>query len=362
MAEKNYTKTVAVILLVLVVFFGLGGWNWVQSQGWFASGIQYQQDTGTGETGVITETGGTIIIDEALPTYQLATIKMYMKDQLDKDSGVSGNDVEVLELSTSSVTLAELSKLASNPQRQILDSGTSSSTGLVTFSSGSMYTNTPYVYSIRSNTTAIYDEIRVIKIPAPSKEFAITTHTMNNPVYVYKVGAYSNISADDADFDGLLTSTELSSLNLTGDSGDVFIEFDITIGQKTAGKVLKNPVMSLRSPEGYELESGDVKNLYIVKKTGTDFGVPVGELSGWIDSTPIYLQSSLTDTDGNGYATVADSGTYTVKLTVDSDTITAAGDRIQIALDDLGDYRAKDITTQGVKATPQSVTLVFEKA
>ena len=54
--------------------------------------------------------------------------------------------------------------------------------------------------------------------------------------------------------------------------------------------------------------------------------------------------------------TVSDAGVYTVKITYDADQIQST-DKLQICLDDLGDYRAKDDVTKDLKASAECMTV-----
>jgi len=343
--------------LIVLLIVGLVAWQSGVLQGLFQ----------TGTTGVNQAPPAAaeveVPVEQALPTYQLTSVSLYLKDKMNPKAGVANIEVEVLELPEGVPnTIDYLSTLASDPTRQIVDEATTDSTGKATFSAGTIFVNTPYIYSIRGDTT-VYDDIVIRSIPAPSAYFKIDSYTFKEPIYVYKVGNFSTMTSLDSNNDDQLTASELSSLNLTGDTGQVYIEFDITVGESEAGKVIKDPVLVLRSPEGYELEPGDVVSLYIVRKSGSNLGIPAISLDGYIDTTPIKIipEGATPDRYGKYYLTVADSATYTVKLTVDADQINPSDDKLQICLDDLGGYRATDWTTKSTKASPECITLVFAK-
>lgn len=352
--EKDYTW----IALALIV--GLIAWQagYIHIPGLSQMPVYQGTTVHQGE-----ETTGTVEVEQALPSYQLSTVTMYLKDKMDPKSGVAGVEVEVLELPEGAPTTVDyLASIASDPQRQVLDEDTSDSTGKVQFTAGAIFVNKPYIYSVRGDTT-VYDDIKIRTIPSPSSQFKIDSYTFTDPIYVYKVGSFKDMeSTYDSDDDDLLEPDELTSLNLTGDSGQVYIEFDINIGEAEAGKVIKDPVLILRSPEGYELEPGDVVSLYIVRKSGSNLGIPAINLDSYIGTQPIKLipEGATPDEYGKYYMTVADSATYTVKLTVDADSIDESDDRLQICLDDLGGYRAQDWTTRSTKASPECLTLIFD--
>jgi len=282
------------------------------------------------------------------PTYQLSTVKLYAKDKLNPKAGIANLEVEVLAI-PEEWTTAMLEEIASDPMRQVLDEDTATdSAGLAQFTAGVIEVGKEYLFSIRGDTT-VYDKLVVYEMPCPSREFAITAWTISDPIYVYQVGSFSDISIDA---NNIITAAEDSCLNITGKSGLQYCSWDITIGQADAGKALKAPVLVLRSPEGYELEPGDIVSLYITKKTGTDFAIPATNLIDYIDVAPITLVTGLYDEDFKAYMmTAADSGTYTIKLTYDADQIQTTTDRMQFCLDDLAEYRGLDVATKSTKAS-----------
>jgi len=353
--ELTPGKLIALALLVLVVvslvqpdLLKFGKTKTTETQQ--ISGVAQGGAVAGGEAGG-GEEEGTV----TLPKYQVSNVYLYVKDKLNPKAGVSGIEVEVLAV-PEVYDMNTLSKLASDPNRQVVDEDTSTdSAGKAEFTAGRIFVNTPYLYSIRGDST-VYDKLVVKTIPVPSIYFKIDSYTFEEPEYVYKVGNFSDISTDA---DNTLTASDLSCLNITGKTGTQYCEFDITIGEATAGAALKDPVLILRSPEGYELEPGDIVSLYIVKKTGSDLGIPAQDLTEYVTyATPIDLKGSLYDEEyGVDFMTVSDSATYTVKLSYDADQIQTDGDKLQICLDDLGDYRARDVATKGTKASPMCLVI-----
>jgi len=285
-------------------------------------------------------------------TYTLGSssnpVGIYVMDKLNPKAGISGVEVEVLNAPTPPYTPDQIFAIASNPMRAVVDEDTStSSAGLAEFASNTILVYMDYIFSLRGDST-VYDKAIVKKVPCvpPERE----GYTFPDKMYAYYVGNFSSIYSSS-------TYTE----NISGKSGINYISFDITIGEDTAGKALKDPALILRSPENYELEPGDIVSIYIVRKSGTDFGIPGVNLVDYIaGETPIPLKGSIYDEDYGKYLmTVADSGTYTVKISYDADQIQTNGDKLMIALDDLGGYRAKDDVTKSVKASAETVTVQF---
>ena len=313
------------------------------SQGYYAPQL--------GQGVVVSQGEGAGTAVSEVPSYQLSEVNLYVKDKLNPKAGVPNLTVEALEAPTPPYTMADLSRIASDPNRMIIDSNTTDSNGLASFSAGSIFVNKDYIYSIRGDSTT-YDKLVVLKIPVPSKEFKIESYTFPDPQYVYYVGSFSDLYTTPE----VNASTD-SCLNITGKSGVQFCSWDITIAETEAGKAIQNPVIILRIPEGSNLDPSAIRSIYLVRKTGTDFGISPANLAGYIDVAPIDLRGSLYDEDyGVDFMTAADSATYTLKIEYDADLV-SSGDQLQIVLDDLGDYRAKDIVTRDTKASAESLTV-----
>jgi len=97
------------------------------------------------------------------------------------------------------------------------------------------------------------------------------------------------------------------------------------------------------------------------RKTGSDLGIPPSDLVGYITGgTPIEITTrtqEIEDKEVINYMTSADSAVYTVLVQYDADNIDPSDDKLQIVLDDLGEYQGKDIVTRSTKATPQTLTI-----
>lgn len=277
-------------------------------------------------------------------------VRVYVVDKLNPKAGVSGVEMEVLNVPTPPYTKDKIVAIASNPMRSIVDEDTATdANGAAEFSSNTILVYMDYIFSLRGDST-VYDKVKVMKVPCvpPERE----GYTFPEKFYVYYVGNFTN----------LYTSSTIKE-NITGKTGLQYITFDITIGlsNTSSGRAVKEPVIVLRSPEGYELEPGDIVSIYIVRKDGTDLGIPGVNLVDYLaGETPIPLKGSIYDEDYQAYMmTIADSATYTVKITYDADQIQTGSDRLQIVLDDLGDYRAKDDVTKDTKTSAKTLTIQF---
>jgi len=284
---------------------------------------------------------------QAMPSYQLDSVYLYLKDKLDPKTGIPNAEVEVLPAPEARDT-ASLAAVASDPDRNVIDEdANSASDGEIALTAGRIYTSKDYLYSVR-NETGIYDKLFVRSIKAPSKQFKISSVTFPENVLVSRVGAFSDAHTDA---DNVLDAAWNSKMNLTEQSGSVAVSTDITIGESEAGRILKEPVMVLRYPEGKEISAGGIESLVITRKTGTSFNVPAEDLVSYVDTeTPVLLKDTMN---------VADSGTYTVKMTYDA-SIVEPGDELQISFDDMGDRRERDLASRALKAQTESVTFKWE--
>lgn len=277
-------------------------------------------------------------------------VRIYVVDKLNPKAGIPGVEMEVLNVPTPPYTLDKIIAIASNPMRSVVDEDTSTdSNGAAEFSSNTILVYMDYIFSLRGDST-IYDKVKVMKVPCvpPERE----GYTFPDKFEAYYVGNFTDLYTSD-------TITE----NITGKSGLQYLTFDITIGlsDTSSGRAVKDPVIVLRSPEGYELEPGDIVSIYIVRKEGSDLGIPGINLIDYLaGETPIPLKGSIYDEDYQAYMmTIADSATYTVKITYDADQIQPTTDKLQIVVDDLGDYRAKDDVTKDTKAPAETLTIQF---
>jgi len=355
-------QLVALIAIVGVAVWAVAAPTSFEEVTGISIGEYIQQDTGTTDTTDTTQNQATDTQTDTQTTsqateisYQVATVNLYLKDKLNPKAGIPGIEVEVLEAPSPPYTYADLIGIASDPMRDVIDEDTStSSAGLAAFTGNRIFVNRDYIYSIRGDTN-VYDKVLVKKIPLPATEFSISAYTFPGAVYDYYVGAFETIQQSTS---GTYNCTDDSALNITGKTGMQYVEFTVVLGQSETGNATKDTVIVFRSPEGYELESGDINSLYLVRESGTQFNIPSTNLVDYIDTAPISLGGSIYDTDFGSYMmTVADSGNYTVKLTYDADQIEPSTDRLQICIDDLGDYRAKDDVTKSVKAAASCVTV-----
>jgi len=305
---------------------------------------------GAGEGGEVVEQA------PELPEYALSSVVMYIKDKLDPKAGVPNVTVDVYKVDKASMSIDEMSAIATDPYEDVVDSAVSDSSGKVELVKGMIKVNQPYLYAIKGDSN-VYDKLFVKVIPVPAKYFAVTTYTFDEPVYVYRVGAFADPSPDA---DNVLSGSEYPELNASGKSGLQYFEFDIEIGETDPGAVLKDPVLVLRTPEDVQLQPGAIKSIYIVRKEGEDLGIPVYNLVSSINSRPIKLKVGYDEEEGANIMTVGNSAVYTVKLSYDADLINN-GDKIEIILDDLGDYRGQDIGTLNTKADPAKVVIEFVK-
>ena len=289
----------------------------------------------------------------ACPTegFTAPPLKLTIVDALNPKQGVSGIRVEALKPD----------EKPWDPYRQVLDYGDSDSDGVVTFDGGVLKIHRKYAFAIRGDTT-VYDKLVELKTPCVPEGWAERPYSFDDRIMVYRVGSFDDIS-DDAD--NILTCTDsgYSVLNVTANTGIQQVSFDITIKipDTDAGKAIKMPVVVLRSPEGFELEPGDILHVYFIRKTGSDLGIPPSDLVGYITGgTPIEITTrtqEIEDKEVINYMTSADSAVYTVLVQYDADNIDPSDDKLQIVLDDLGEYQGKDIVTRSTKATPQTLTI-----
>jgi hypothetical protein len=273
-------------------------------------------------------------------------VNLYIRDKLSPRTAISGVKVEVFTV-PEDTSIENLARIASDPNRIAIDSGTSDASGKVVFNASVMGQGNNYVFSVRGDSS-IYDDIEILQLPCYDEP--VTTATFISPKLVYKVGSFQDIHTDA---DNILTGAEYDQLNLTKQAGktSVFFSTDITIGEAEAGKVLKNAVLVLRIPEGVSIPEGAIKSIVIVPKMGTIYPIPGVNLVSYLTaSTPIPLKDVMT---------VADSGTYTVKIEYDA-TLMPNEAKLQLVLDDLGDYRAKDLVTRDFKASPMTLELLWQ--
>lgn len=274
-------------------------------------------------------------------------LKLTIIDALNPKQGISGLRVEALPAD----------ETPWDPYRTVLDYGDTDSDGVVTFSGGVLKIGEEYKFVLRGDNT-VYDKVVTMKTPCIPGDFVNKPYSFPERIKTYQVGSFSDISTDA---DNTLTCSDISTLNVTANTGIQQIQFDITIAEDVPGKALKEPVIVFRSPEGYELEDGDILHIYAIRKSGSELGIPPGDLQGYLTGgTPIPLTTRTQITEGDEVKyimTSADSATYTIIIQYDADNINPSDDKLQIVLDDLGDYNGKDVATRSTKASPQTLTI-----
>jgi len=337
MAERRIT-TFDALLAILLIGVIAGGFVWAK---WeeikpylgIEGAEQYiatETMTQTAQTGQEAGAGAGEVHQEVpeVPRYQLTSVKLQVRDALDKKTAITGETIYVYEMGVN----------PADPEAIYLDYATTDSSGVAEFTAGKIFTGTDYQYVLKGS--AVYDVIEVRSIPAPARYFGVFTHTFKTPMFAYKVGNFSDIGSDQ-------------TINITANPGIYHLEFDITIAEEQAGKVVKDPVLLLRVPEGKDLASGCIKSIYFVHKSGSSLGLPLGDVKAYIDGVPIKLTGVLP-----GYLTVNDKEVVTVKITVDN-SICTAGSALDIALDDLGGYRARDVASLKLGADTEYLRISF---
>lgn len=287
-------------------------------------------------------------VQEGMPQYQIAKVKIKYLDYFSRSGVIS--TVEALQV-PSQYTYADLERIAQDPNRVPIATVTTDSNGIAEFDNV-ITAGVPTLYAFRNGTT-YYESLDVLTVPVPTKEFAITTYQFPGAIFVYPIGSFETPGTNqDASTNDLLNVSKTTS-------GIQYLEVTMTISESEAGKALKNPVLVIRTPDtAPSLASGMIKSLYIVHDSGTDFGIPVTDLKGYINGPAIPLKGSLTDKLGNTYMTVADSGTYKIKLTWDASKA-VAGNQIDFVLDDLGAYRGTTVASLQNGATPATLSITW---
>lgn len=279
-----------------------------------------------------------------------APLYLEVRDALNPKAGIEGLTVEVLPPD----------EIPWDPQRYILDSATTDANGIASFTGASLKVGELYQWVVRGDTTT-YDKIVFMETPCRLPEALNVPFKITPPIYVYKVG---NISLTVSNNNIGSLSGNVITINITelGLSGINTLSFDAAISQGVSGAAIIDPVLVLRSPEGYELESGVVMNIYAAPETGYDFGIPGSDLSSYlIGAAPISMSTRESFTDSKGvthYVWTTEKATYSFTITFDADSISKE-QILRITFDDLGDYNAKDVATRSSKASPAYVDIKF---
>jgi len=156
-----------------------------------------QTETGSGTTTgtVAGTTEGTGETQEEL--YPIDTVNIFVMDALNPKSGVASVEVEVLE----PVPGKTPEEVASDPMRVVVDEDTATdSSGKATFSNGMILAKTPYIYSVRGDTT-VYDYITIKSVPINPAGKSLT-YTFPDRIYVYRVGNFSDILPSTVTYSG----------------------------------------------------------------------------------------------------------------------------------------------------------------
>jgi len=338
MAERKEISGTTIVLLLLV---GAAALLWFSGTVPGAPGNQTGNQTAS--AGYIERTK---IIERVVQTstnvgsYPVLNVQLKVVDKFNTDTGISGVTVEVFEDDPTKSAEA----IASDPMHRLVDSGTTDADGLVQLTSGWIMSGKSYVYLVSGSD--IYAVAKKYTIPASSD--TIDMYPIGT-IEVYRVGSFKPLS-----------STTTITVNATGLSGVQYVEFDITIGEAEAGKVVKDPVMYFETDTSVPMDPYAIKSIQLTP-TGTKNVLPDyivnTDMKKYIDKAPIRLMG-MSD-DGHIYMTMTHSAEYTVTLQYDADRI-VNGNKLYIKLDDLGDINARDIDG-GLKAPTQVLTIEFVK-
>lgn len=280
-------------------------------------------------------------------------LKFKIVDAMNPKQGISGIRVEAIPTDENPW----------DPYRTVLDYTDTDGDGVATLSGGALKIGKEYKFVIRGDNT-IYDKVFDLKVPCISGDFAGKPWMFDKPISVYRVGEFDDLNTTG---DNVLDCTDDPTLNVTAHTGVQQVSFTINVGmpEDAAGKALKDPVIVFRSPEGYELEDGDILHIYAIKASGSELGIPAGDLQGYLSGgTPIALTTKTQVKDGNAVhyiMTSADAATYKIIIQYDADNIDPDDDKLQIVLDDLGDYNGKDVATRSTKAPAKTYTVEWCK-
>jgi len=275
-------------------------------------------------------------------------LALYVMDALDPTSGLANVTIEVLPTS----------EIAWNPDREIKDSGTTDANGRVEFTSGVLKSDYTYKIVARGDNT-VYDFEQEMTTPCVPTGVTNYAYTFDEKLKLYRVGEFKTIGTDVTE-------------NITGKTGfqQTTISIYVQLNDSEIGKASFDPVLTLRSPEGYTLEPGKIRSISLTPAsagTTIDLVGPAGdsvvgrEINSYlVGETPITVKTGkqIMYMDALHYImTSADVGQYNVKIVWDADEIEPSSDKLEICLDDLGGYRATSPTTKTTKASATCVTL-----
>jgi len=293
----------------------------------------------------VPEAGGAPITIKQTTTAETWTVKkitMRFVSALDPRKALGGFDVEILPLDA----------IPSDPMRNIIDRATVDSEGVAVFAGGVLEVGKTYQLVVRGGSI-VYDKSQEIRVPMLPPE--IQEYTFPRKIRVVPVAHFADINVD--------TPKEVE-WDISGESGIHYrtINIRIAVSDATPEGAIKNPVLVFRTPEDAELAPGAIVHIYVTRLQGTDFGIPPVDLAGYLASeSPIALKGSYAFDEDPGavYMTAADSAVYQIKIGYDADSI-EDGQKLMIALDDLGGYKASDLTNER-KAPTEALVITFKK-
>ena len=282
------------------------------------------------------------------------TYSVKLVDPINGNTPVSGANVKVYDIYKEGMTRGDILEKVRDPYTMVYTNATTGSDGKATFSE-KLFMGKTYVFTAENDS--YYDLVTVHTVETVSSPSAIAE--VPGPVWnFYKIGQFEDI-------DAVASVDPTDCFNVTAHSGERAVtcaikNLYIGASRQTIG-VLKNPVLVLRSPEGYELEGNEIRNLVIYYTSGRDVIRTTGqELRAYIDNGVIPLVTTRTDSlyPGDGFLTAGTQGVYEVSITYDPTTIETGSDKLQICVDDLSAYKGTDLIT-GVGATPQCYTITW---
>lgn len=288
--------------------------------------------------------GGQVTISQQTTAseWPLKVVRLEFISALDPRKHVDGIHVEVLPVG----------EVPNDPMRTKIDEAEVNG-GYAVFTSGKIFINKNYLLAVNGKNIA-YDKAKTIKVPVLPPQ--IEEYTFPDAEKVVPVAHFADINVD--------TPKEVN-LVITGESGVNYKTFNIRIAvsDATPEGAIKNPVLILKTGEDNPLAPGAIVHIYATRLQGTDFGVPAVDLAGYLSNeTPIALKGSFVwDEDTTStYMTAADSAVYQIKIGYDADSI-QNGQKLIIALDDLGDYKARDDVSNELKAPVEELVITFVK-
>lgn len=190
--------------------------------------------------------------------------------------------------------------------------------------------------------------------------------TFENIVTVASFGDPIDESATDGSINGQTTTsndTEASNeLNIEGSvaddndlvydksvgDGQFYLEMDISVDGANEG--VKNPVLCFSDSRDAGLEGNEFSSVTAQLQTGTDLGVP-SDLTNTVNDKGCVPLGSEEIVDGGT------SATYKLTFNADEDNLASAGDTLFINIDDLGDYKGKDIMNDPKASASNTITI-----